>query len=175
MIAMKFIQLATALCFLALARAHMGLSPQIAEAGSRVEFDLRISHDCGDDTVGTTNFTIELPTDPPILSVKAHQVPIWRTFINKVPLDPPVKVGKYTFDEAVKSINYIGFLPDGFYMTYKIRGMTPMVSENTTVWFKGYQDCHNQGNSLAWSQIPDAENPSPRYPARSLTIVPKAE
>lgn len=170
---MKFASVTVVLCILAVANAHMGVSPSIAEAGSRVEFDLRISHDCGDDTIGTSNFTIELPMDPPILSVKAHQVPIWRVFINKVPLDPPVKVGKYTYDEAVKSINYIGFLPDGFYMTYKIRGMMPMVTDNTTVWIKGYQDCHNQGNSIAWAQIPDKSNPKPRYPARPVTIVPK--
>jgi len=172
---MKYIQLFSVLFLLVAVRAHMGVSPSMAEAGSRVEFDLRISHDCGDDTVGTTNFTVELPMYPPILSVKVHQVPIYRVFINKVKLEKPVKVGKYTFDEAVKSINYIGFLPDGFYMTYKIRGMMPMVTENTTVWIKGYQDCHNQGNSLAWAQIPSKENPKPRYPARSVTIVPKSE
>ncbi len=153
----------------------MGVSPSIVEAGSRVEFDLRISHDCGDDTVGTTNFTVELPMDPPIFSVKVHQVPIWRVFINKQKLDKPVKMGKYTFDEAVKSINYIGFLPDGFYMTYKIRGMMPMVTENTTVWIKGYQDCHNQGKSLAWAELPTEENPNPSRPARSVTIVPEME
>ena len=174
-IIMKFIALTAVFCLIAVTHAHMGLSPQEVVAGSRVEFDLRISHDCGDDTVGTTNFTVELPMDPPIFSVKVHQVPIWRVFINKVPLDPPVTMGKYTFNEAVKSINYIGFLPDGFYMTYKIRGMMPMVTNKTTVWVKGYQDCHNQGNSLAWNQIPNANNTSPRYPARSITIMPKEE
>ncbi len=60
-------------------------------------------------------------------------------------------------------------------MTYKIRGMMPMATENTTAWIKVYQDCHNQGNSLACAQIPSEENPSPRYPARSVTIVPKME
>lgn len=172
---MKIIQIIAALCIVAAVHAHMGVSPSMAEAGSRVEFDMRISHDCGDDTVGTTNFTVELPMHPPILSVKVHQVPIYRVFINKVKLDKPVQVGNYKFDEAVRSINYIGFLPDGFYMSYKIRGMMPMVTENTTVWIKGYQDCHNQGNSLAWATIPSTEDPSPRYPARPVTIVPKME
>ncbi len=63
-------------------------------------------------------------------------------------------MGKYTLDEAVKSVNYIGFLPDGFYMTYKIRGMMPIVTENTTVWIKRYQDCQNQGKSPAWAELP---------------------
>ncbi len=98
---MKYIQLISVFCILAAVHAHMGVSQSIVEAGSCVEFDLRISHDCGDDTVGTTNFTVELPMDPPIFSVKVHQVPIWRVFINKQKLDKPAKMGKYTFDEAV--------------------------------------------------------------------------
>ncbi len=84
---MKYIQLIAIFCFLAAVHAHIGVSPSITEAGSRVDFDLHISYDCGDDTVGTTNFTVELPMDPPIFSVNAHQVPIWRVFINKEKLD----------------------------------------------------------------------------------------
>jgi len=154
--------------FAAIATAHMGLSPTTAEAGSRAELTLRISHDCGDDTIGTTNFTIEMPMDPPMYSVKVHQVPVEKVIINKKKLPAPVTVGKY----VVTSINYLGFLPDGFYMTYKIRGIVPEVHHNTTMWFKGYQDCHNQGTSLAWATIPSEEDPSPRYPARALEVVP---
>lgn len=158
--------------FAAIASAHMGLSPTMAVGGSRAELTLRISHDCGDDTIGTTNFTIEMPMDPPMYSVKVHQVPVERVIINKRQLPAPVSVGKYNFTEVVSSINYLGFLPDGFYMTYKIRGIVPPVSNNTMMWFKGYQDCHNQGTSLAWASIPSEEDPSPRYPARGLEVVP---
>eukprot|EP00171_Calliarthron_tuberculosum_P013722 IDg13722t1 len=157
---------------LVVVRAHMGLSPQTATGGSRQELSLRISHDCGDDTVGTTNFTIALPLDPPMLSVKV-EMSMWRVMIKKVKLDPPVKVGKYTFNETVGSVTWLGFLPDGFYNTFKIRGIVPDVKKNTTIWFKGYQDCHNQGHQVKWASIPSKSEPKPRYPARGLTVTPK--
>lgn len=154
------------------ADAHMGLSPSTAMSGSREELSLRISHDCGDDTIGTTNFTVELPLSPPMFSVKAEQS-MWQVLIKKVELNPPVKVGSYTFNETVSHVTWLGFLPDGIYKTFKIRGIVPTVAKNTTVWFKGYQDCHNQGKSIAWATVPSKKNPSPRYPARGLTVMPK--
>ncbi len=156
---------------LALGCAHMGLSPNIANAGARTELSFRIGHDCGDATVGTTNFTVELPTDPPVVSVTVEQTAIWRVMTTKMPLNPPVKIGKSAYKETLKTITWLGFLPDGFHRTFKIRVRFTLVTKNTTVWFKGFQDCHNQGTSLAWATIPSAKDPSPRYPARPVLIV----
>lgn len=158
-------------CF-AFVSAHMGLSPSTAIGGSRQELEFRISHDCGDDTVGTTNFTVQFPMHPPMFSLKVEQTDLWRTFIKMKKLDTPIKMGKYTFDEVVSEVTWLGFLPDGIYRTFRVRGIVPQVMKETTVWFKGYQDCHNQGTSLSWATIPTADDPSPRYPARSLTISP---
>ena len=154
-----------------LAHAHMGLEPRTAEAGSRAELMFRIAHDCGDDTVGISNFTIELPQDPPMLGVTVHQVPMWRVMIKMRDLETPIN----NYTQVVSHVTYLGFLPDHFYMTYRIRGKVPDVDQNTTIYFKGYQDCHNQGTSLAWATIPSEEDPRPRYPARGLLITPKSE
>ena len=62
--------------FFCIAHAHMVLEPRTAEAGSRTDLTFRIAHDCGDDTIGTSNFTIELRQDPPMLGVTVHQVPM---------------------------------------------------------------------------------------------------
>lgn len=142
---------------------HMGLEPPFAVAGDRVIVTLRIGHDCGDDTVGTTNFTVILP--PRLPSVKVEQMGTWRVFINKM---------NETVDgeemEYVKSVTWMGFLPDGFYQLFNIRIKMPD-TPGEALWFKGYQDCHNQGDSIAWEMIPSEDNPKPRYPARNITLV----
>lgn len=154
------------------AAAHMGLSPATAVAGSRTELEFRIGHDCGDDTVGTTNFTVGFPMDPPVVSVTVEQTSIWRVMMHKRMLDTPVVLGTRSYNETMHAITYLGFLPDGFHRTFKIRVRFPMVTQNTTFWFSGYQDCHNQGTSLAWATIPSEADPSPRYPARGVVVTP---
>lgn len=167
---MKLLSFAVLFSVAALAAAHMGLSPTTAEPGSRQVLSLTIAHDCGDDTVGTTNFTVALPTDPPLLSVTAEQTAIWRTFFHTITLDPPVVSGSRTYNETVSAITWVGFLPDHFYRTFNIRAKLPD-AENVTLWFKGFQDCHNQGTSIAWATIPNETNPNPRYPARGLKLM----
>lgn len=196
---------------------HMGLDPPEAEAGESVIVSLRISHDCGDDTVGTTNFTIELPRYLP--SVSVEQMAQWRTFITKVngttedrdrylhslmmsstsngtdeenqhhgattatPTPSSEAAGNKTYEnpkpesddsteivEYISSITYIGFLPDHFYQLFNLYVKMPD-TPGAVLWFKGYQDCHNQGTSIAWAAIPSAEDPDPRYPATSITLV----
>lgn len=163
------------LAFALPASAHMGLTPATAVGGSRTELEFRIGHDCGDDTVGTTNFTVGLPMDPPVVSVTVEQTSVWRVMMHKMMLETPVVIGTSSYNETMKSVTYLGFLPDGFHRTFKIRVRFPMVTQNTTFWFKGYQDCHNQGTSLAWASIPSEEDPSPRYPARGVVVTPAME
>lgn len=153
------------------AQAHMGLEPPLAEAGSRTIVTLRVGHDCGDETVGTTNFTVVLP--PHLPSVSVEQKAGWRVMIHKVvtrqettPEDSETEV----LSEYVSAVTFLGFLPDGFYELFNLRIKMPE-TPNATLWFKGYQDCHNQGESLRWESIPSAEDPHPRYPARNVTLV----
>lgn len=157
-----------AMCLMATsAFSHMGVEPPYAVAGSRTIVTLRVSHDCGDETVGTTNFTILLP--PRLPSVKVEQMPHWRVFMHKVNETVDGEVMEY-----VNKITYIGFLPDGFYQLFNVRIKMPE-TPGTALWFRGYQDCHNQGTSLAWDMIPTPENPKPRYPAGNVTLVTEEE
>ena len=52
-------------------------------------------------------------------------------FSPRFPYTSPFKMSKYTLTDSVKSINYIAFRPDCFYVTYKICGMTPIVINKT--------------------------------------------
>lgn len=162
-------------CVLTVVSAHMGLEPPIAVAGERTIVTLRIGHDCGDDTVGTTNFTVVLP--PRMPSVSVEQMPHWRVLIHKVTetvtADPPMSSSETMEVEYVRAVTYLGFLPDHFYQLFNLRIHMPD-TPGAALWFKGYQDCHNQGTSISWDAIPSAEDPDPRYPARNITIVAAA-
>lgn len=178
--------------------AHMGLEPPTAYPGARTIVTLRIGHDCGDETVGTTNFTMILPKY--MTSVSVEQMPHWRVFIEKengtvggqkayydmlvnnpdmVPMTPgpddddmmmTPAPGDDEVVEYISKVTYIGFLPDHFYQLFNVRIKMPELV-GAKLWFKGYQDCHNQGTSLAWESIPSASDPSPRYPARAIEII----
>lgn len=158
------------------ALAHMGVDPPMAVAGERVIVSVRIGHDCGDETVGTTNFTVVLPPFMP--SVSVEQMPHWRTIIHKrtesMVASPPMPGVDGEEVEYVHSITYLGFLPDSFYQLFNIRIKMPE-TPGAALWFSGYQDCHNQGTSIAWATIPSAEDPEPRYPARNITLVTAEE
>lgn len=150
----------------------MGLDPPEAPAGERTIVSLRIGHDCGDDTVGTTNFTVELP--PRLPSVSVELMGNWRTIIHKSTMtamsNPPMGTVDEMEEEYISSVTYLGFLPDGFYQEFRLRIKFPE-EVGQVLWFKGYQDCHNQGTSISWATIPSESDPDPRYPARSVTLV----
>lgn len=182
----------------------MGIEPPTAVAGDRVIVTLRIGHDCGDDTVGTTNFTVVLPKY--LESVSIEQMPDWRVFIRKVngtkmdkdkyyehllghheanesTPEPSVYEGDLEYSpspqdlepiEYIDAVSYLGFLPDDFYRLFNIRISVPDLP-GAKLWFKGYQDCHNQGSSIAWDMIPSDRDPEPRYPAGLVEIVASEE
>lgn len=155
---------------LIVASAHKGLTPPEAVVGENTIASLRIGHDRGDDTLGTTNFTVELP--PRLASVNVEQPSEnWRVMIHKAKADPPIDSGHGMVDEYVSAVTYLGFLPNGFYQLFNLGIKMPEGTPGDKLWLKGYQDCHNQGTSVAWKMIPNETHPSPRYPARTITLI----
>lgn len=90
----------------------MSLIPEEAVVGGRTFVSLRIGHDCGDDTVGTTKVTFLLPPRLSSVSVDLPS-PNWRVSIHKAKADLPSDSGHGLGDEYVSAGTYMGFLPDG--------------------------------------------------------------
>ncbi|KAI0562365.1 YcnI-like protein [Gracilaria domingensis] len=137
--------------------AHVKMTPAEVPAGKSSIIQLRVSHDCGDETIGTTNFTVVIPMK---MRVTVEQDTTWRILINKNPED----------DEHVTSVTYLGFLPDGFYKLFGLRLGIPAELNGTQLFFPSYQDCHNQGTSLAWDMIPTGDGARLRYPAPHVNV-----
>lgn len=156
------------------ATAHMSLSPSEVTPGGRITMGLTISHDCGTDTVGTSNFTIGVPEG--MMSIKVEDTPGWHVVINKVTLDPPITMGSTTHNETIRSIEFHGFLQDDYYKTFGIKAQALDTLEvGTELWFSGYQECHGDGTPIAWATIPSEEDANPQRPARAVTVVAEVE
>lgn len=163
--AIKLVQLVALVAAAAVAAAHMGISPKTAVAGSREIVSFRIGHDCGDDDVGTMNFTLVIP--PRMPGVAVEQVANWKTIITKSVADPPVDTGHGLINETVTSVTYLGFLPDGYYQLFNMRFTLPD-TPGVNLTFSGYQECHE--DSIAWASIPSEADPEPRRPAVFLEL-----
>jgi uncharacterized protein YcnI/phosphohistidine phosphatase SixA len=155
------------------AMAHMTVTPAEIKAAGRATFSVAIAHDCGDDTSGTSNFTLVIPDG--LYAVTVEQDAMWYTIIDKVQLSPPVTIGSTTYNETVRSIQFQGFLPDGYYKIYGIKAQSAMLPNGTILYWKGYQECHGRGKPIAWDQLPTPDNPKPRYPAVPLVIIGDSE
>jgi uncharacterized protein YcnI len=161
------------LAFATCAMAHMTVTPAEIKAAGRATFSVAIAHDCGDDTSGTSNFTLVIPDG--LYAVTVEQDAMWYTIIDKIHLSPPVTIGSTTYNETVRSIQFQGFLPDGYYKIYGIKAQAAMLPNGTTLYWKGYQECHGRGKPLAWDQLPTTDNPKPRYPAVPLVVIGDSE
>ncbi|PXF39935.1 hypothetical protein BWQ96_10353 [Gracilariopsis chorda] len=147
---------------LSAAYAHVSITPKEVPAGKSSIIQLRVSHDCGDETIGTTNFTVVLPSKMARVTVELDTA--WNILIHKHAQD----------EDYVQSVTFLGFLPDGFYKLFAMRIRFPD-EVGQKLYFRSYQDCHNQGTSLAWDEIPCDHNPDPRYPAPHVTVVNATE
>jgi uncharacterized protein YcnI len=156
--------------FFSAVAAHMSVTPAEITPGGREAFGLTISHDCGTDAIGTTNFTIGVPEG--LVSVKVEDTPGWHAILHKVPLDPPVVMGTTQHNETVISIEFHGFLPEDFYKTFGVRVQALDTLEvGATLYWSGYQECHGEEETIAWATIPSDSDPEPRYPAVPITVV----
>lgn len=157
--------------FLVPAMSHMTIDPEMAPPDSSATFYLKISHDCGDATTGTSNFTVIPP--PGLLNVKSEQVEGWRVEFEIEELDPPIVRGTRTYNETVTRISYLGFLPDRMWRKFGMSAITP--KDEGLLYFEGYQDCHGEEDDIAWTAIPTEADPDPKRPAAVLNITMAAE
>lgn len=159
---------------MSVADAHMSVSPSEISPGGRATFGLSISHDCGTDTIGTTNFTIGVAEG--LVSIKVEDTQGWHVIIHKKDLEPPITMGTHQHNETIHSVEFHGFLGDDRYKTFGIKAQAIDTLEvGSKIYWHGYQECHGDGTPIAWATIPSEEDPKPRRPAVPTMIVEAKE
>lgn len=165
--------IATTLAFVtaAPAFAHVTVNGDEVTAGSWTKITFRVPVES--DTASTTALQISLPTDTPIPSISAQQVPGWSVQVSKVTLDPPVEQGQFILDEAVNEITWtaddgIGLLPGHFGEFALSIGPVPDVESLTFPAAQTYSD----GEVVMWEETgSDAAYPAPVLAIHSAAAV----
>jgi len=94
--------LALALAAPTAASAHVSITPNSADPGASENFTFKAVNES--ETAVTTEVTVSLPTDTPIVSVRYLPTPGWSTSVVETQLPEPVTVGGNEITEAPTSI-----------------------------------------------------------------------
>jgi len=148
---------------------HVTINPKKAPTSGHLLFKIRLPHDCGDKTVGTSNITVTLP--PGVVSVKQEQVAGWLAIHKMKTLDPPLVSGGRSYTETMETATWVGFLPDGMYREFGLSVKLLPQADGTVLYWKAVQDCHGGEAPRVWDEIPT----SPCNATRLAHPAPKVE
>src|SRR5579862_6420266 len=85
--------------------AHVTISPDSATKGaSDVEIAFRVPNE--EPPASTTELDVQIPTDPPLLSVLAESVPGWTASVTSVHLAKPIQTDDGPISDAVSVVSW---------------------------------------------------------------------
>lgn len=147
------------------AAAHVTVRPDVDTSGSWAKLTFRVPNES--DTAGTVSVRIDLPTDPPLRSVRVQPHSGWTAELTRERLAEPIEVDGYTLDEIVTAVTWTAddgeqIRPDEFDEFAISVGPLPEPGDYALPAEQVYSD----GDVVAWAGGPDAERPAP-----VLTIV----
>lgn len=152
------------------AAGHVTINPKKAPTEGYLVFKMRLPHDCGDATIGTSNLTVTLPEG--VVSVKQEQVAGWKAFHTMRAIDPPIVSGRSTYNETMHTATWVGFLPDGMYREFGLSVRLLPQKNGTTLYWKSSQDCHGGYPPRNWDEIPMPGNDTRlASPAPAVTLI----
>ncbi len=150
------------------AQAHVDVSGDAAP-GRTALLTFRVPSESP--TSATTEVTITLPTDTPLASVQAQQIPGWTATLTTVRLPKPITTNNMTITEAVGSVTFkadagFGLQPRTFGLFRLLAGPLPDLSELAFPTVQTYDD----GTSVTWDQPESPNGEEPNYPVPSITL-----
>lgn len=151
------------------ASAHVGLTPESTDAGSRTKLEFGFSHGC--DGSPTTGIAIQIPEQFNAVTPVIH--PGWDAEKVTEELDEPI-VDSHGNEvtERVSQVVYTAKEPveDGFYDSLTLMVTLPEDAAGETIYFPTVQTCEE--GETAWIQIPEeGENADDLdEPAPAITV-----
>ncbi|WP_246078581.1 YcnI family protein [Modestobacter excelsi] len=152
------------------ASAHVTVSSADASPGGYGKVTFSVPDES--DAASTVGLRIQLPTDPPLTSVRAQPVPGWTVTLTTVALDPPVTSDDGgTVDSAVSVVDFqadpgTGIAPGQFQEFALSGGPFPDVDRLTFNVVQTYSD----GSEAAWIEPTVDGQPEPEHPAPVLSL-----
>lgn len=170
-IAVAALTLGIVLFLAAPAWAHVTIAPDTAEkGGSDVEIAFRMPNE--ESAASATELDVQIPTNPPLLSVLAQAVPGWTASVQSVHLAKPIHTDDGDISDAVSEVTWKaisaadGIKPNEFGKFEVIVGQLPT---SASITFPAIQTYSN-GDVVRWIETQTPNGPEPEHPAPVLTL-----
>ncbi|MGE3254252.1 YcnI family protein [Pseudonocardia sp.] len=150
----------------------MTAQPGTAEQGGYTVINFRVPNES--DTAGTIKVEISLPLEHPITSARTTQQPGWTAVVTRSTLPSPVQRGERSFTEAVSAVTWTADpgtrIGPGEFVDFPL-SVGPLPTDTDSLVFPAIQT-YDDGEVVAWNEIPGPGNAEPERPAPSVTLAP---
>jgi len=161
--------LALALLPATAASAHVRVVPEQTAAGGFTVLTFRVPNESAD--AATSQVTVDLPTDTPLLSVSTKPLPGWTAAVEKAPLPAPVDLFGTTLTEAPAHVTWTADpgaeIGDGQFQEFEI-SVGPLPDAGMRLVLPAHQT-YTDGTVVDWDQVADEGADEPEHPAPELT------
>jgi uncharacterized protein YcnI len=157
--------LASLVCALPAAHAHVTLEQATAPAGSYQKLTFRIGHGC--DGAATRGLTVTLPEN--VIGAKPMPKAGWKITTVDGKLSVPVESHGRAITSAVREVSWVGGpLPDAYYDEFVMQVKLP--DEPGKLYFRVVQQCGKV--NVAWDEMPGDTSVKLKAPAPMLEVLP---
>lgn len=149
--------------------AHVGVTPESAEAGSWAKLTFRVPTERPD--AATTKVEVVLPADQPLASLSVRPVPGWTAKTETRTLAKPITQHDKKIDKVVSRIVWTGGkINPGEFQEFDV-SLGPLPEKGDQMVFKALQT-YDSGEVVRWIDMPVEGGAEPEHPAPVLALTP---
>lgn len=168
------VALALAVLPAAAASAHVRVVPEKTTAGGWTVLTFRVPNES--ETAATSQVTVDLPTDTPLLSVSTKPVPGWTATVETSPLPEPVDFYGTELTEAPSRVVWTAQpgaeIADGQFQEFEVSA-GPLPEAGTRLVLPAHQT-YTDGTVVDWVDVAEEGAEEPAHPAPELTTTEDA-
>ncbi|GEL98553.1 YcnI family copper-binding membrane protein [Cellulomonas terrae] len=169
------VTLALAVIPVSAASAHVRVVPEQTAAGGWTVLTFRVPNES--ETAATSQVTVDLPTDTPLLSVSTRPVPGWTATVETAPLPEPVDFYGTELTEAPSRVVWTAQpgaeIADGQFQEFKVSA-GPLPDAGTRLVLPAHQT-YTDGTVVDWVDVAEEGAEEPAHPAPELTTTEGAD
>ncbi|WP_456787239.1 YcnI family copper-binding membrane protein [Cellulomonas sp. P5_C5] len=169
------VALALAVVPLTAASAHVRVVPEQTTAGGWTVLTFRVPNES--ETAATSQVTVDLPTDTPLLSVSTKPLPGWTATVETAPLPEPVDFYGTELTEAPSRVVWTAApgaeIVDGQFQEFEVSA-GPLPDAGTRLVLPAHQT-YTDGTVVDWVDVAEEGGEEPAHPAPELTTTEGAD
>lgn len=173
--ATALVALAVAVLPATAASAHVRVVPEKTTAGGWTVLTFRVPNES--ETAATSQVSVDLPTDTPLLSVSTKPVPGWTASVETSPLPEPVDFYGTELTEAPSRVVWTAQpgaeIADGQFQEFEVSA-GPLPDAGTRLVLPAHQT-YTDGTVVDWVDVAEEGAEEPAHPAPELTTTEGAD